>query len=427
LTLGLSAADAQATRTQWIATWGASPQAAVPGTLSAVGFQDQTVRDIVATSVGGEWVRVQFANTFGRTSLEIGQAAVGVVDDPTGLAPSASQPLSFGASSAVLSQAGLVPGTNRELSFDGKPSVVIPPGSEALSDPIDMTVRPLQDLAVSLFLPRATGPATWHADGQQVNYLARGNHTRDTGASAYTTSVRSWYYVNSVDVASTGAELGTVVALGDSITDGYQSSNNENARWPNDLARRLNALFGPTLGVVDEGIGGNRVLNGSEGYGVSALSRFRRDVLSQPGVRDVILLEGINDIQFSRDTTALTAPHTSVSAAQIITGYKELIAMAHTAGVRIFGGTLTPDGGSQAASATGEATRLAVNHWILTSGAFDGVIDFAKALADPVDPLRLDPAYDSGDHLHPNNAGYRAMASAVNLAMLGACGPCFGF
>jgi lysophospholipase L1-like esterase len=387
--------------------------------LSAVGFDDQTVRDIIDTSVGGNTVRVQFANTFGRLPLDIGRAAVGIANEQAGLLPSASGPVSFGWSSAVLLRAGVVPDTNVQLSFDGRASVLIPPGAEVLSDPVALKVRPLQNLAVSIFLPRPTGPATWHADAQQVNFIAKGDHALDSGASAYTTQRRSWYFLDRVDVVKTARDLGAVVVLGDSISDGYRSSDNDNDRWPNDLARRLDDPPGPTLSVVDEGIGGNRLLNNSEGYGQSALSRLDRDVLDVPGVKDVVVLEGTNDIQFSHLTTALTSPHTEVSADQIIAGYKELISQAHAAGLKIYGGTLLPFEGSNTSDAAEERIREAVNHWILTSGAFDRVIDFAKTLADPTDPLRLNPTYDSGDHLHPNDAGYRAMADAVNLVTLG--------
>jgi lysophospholipase L1-like esterase len=415
----LSAPRAGSADTQWLATWGASPQGPVPHTLSAVGFKDQTLRDIIDTSVGGNAVRVQFVNTFGRRTLDIGRAAVGLAGEQAGLRPSSTGPVSFGWSLAVLPRAGIESGTNELLSFGGRASVLIPPGGEVLSDPVALKVQPLQDLAVSIFLPRPTGPATWHADAQQVNFIAKGDHALDAGASAYTNQMRSWYLLDRVDVARTAGERGAVVVLGDSITDGYRSSDNDNDRWPNDLARRLHALPGPTLSVVDEGIGGNRLLHNSQGYGESALARFDRDVLDVPGVKDVVVLEGTNDIQFSHLTSALTSPHTEVSADQLIAGYKELIARAHAAGLKIFGGTLPPLQGSSTSNAAEEAKREAVNHWILSSGAFDGVIDFAKTLADPTDPLRLNPTYDSGDHLHPNDDGYRRMADAVNLVTLG--------
>ena len=200
-----------------------------------------------------------------------------------------------------------------------------------------------------------------------------------------------------------------MVALGDSITDGVGSTAGADARWPNDLARRLDALAGPTLAVADEGVGGNRVLIGARCCGASAEARFERDALDQPGVRDIIVLEGINDIGFSLG---------GVSTAQIIAGYEQLIGHAHARGLRIFGATLLPFQGAGYYTPAGEATREAVNTWIRTSGAFDGVVDFDAVMRDPADPLRLNPAYDCGDHLHPDDAGYQAMADAISLQML---------
>ncbi|MBV9801136.1 MAG: SGNH/GDSL hydrolase family protein, partial [Solirubrobacterales bacterium] len=219
---------------------------------------------------------------------------------------------------------------------------------------------------------------------------------------------------------------GSVVAFGDSITDGAASQVGANDRWPNLLARRLDAARGDNApSVVDEGIGGNRVLNDSPCFGVSALARFSRDVLSQTGVKDVILLEGINDIGFSQVTPANApiafgcfTPNTNVSARQIEAGYEQLIAMAHAHGLKMFGGILTPFKGSFYWSPAAEAKREAVNNWIRTSGAFDGVIDFAKAVEDPYNPQYFNPAYNSGDNLHPNDAGYQAMANAIDLALL---------
>jgi lysophospholipase L1-like esterase len=382
--------------THWVASWGASPQAPVLGDRAELGFQNQTIRNIVFTSVGGSMVRIRFTNAFGAFPLRIGSAAVGV----------------------QRSGARVAPGTSFPLSFDGRPSVVIAPGSEALSDPVHLPVLPLEKLAVSVYLPDATGPATQHVDAQQVNYLAAGDHALDLGAAPFRVQTRSWFFVDRVDVFSPPRVLGSVIALGDSITDGVHSPTDANARWPNDLARRLDARHGTTLGVVDEGIGGNRVLNDSPCCGVNAIERFRADVADQPGAREVILLEGINDIGFGQHTTPLTAPNVNVSAAQIIAGYEAIIAQAHAAGLKIFGATLTPFGGARYWTPDGEAKRDVINEWIRTSGAFDGVIDFASAVADPSDPDILNPAYDSGDHLHPNAAGYRAMAQAINLATL---------
>jgi lysophospholipase L1-like esterase len=279
-------------------------------------------------------------------------------------------------------------------------------------------VQPLQQLAVSLFLPRATGPATEHAVAQQVNYMARGDHVLDPGGASFTTKTFSWYYVASVDVLAPARDLGTLVGFGDSITDGVNSGTNTNARWPNDLARRLHPRTGDTLSVVDEGIGGNRLLNTAPCCGVSALARFKRDVLHRAGIREVILLEGVNDIDQSQHTGASSAPHDDISAAQIIAGYRRLISEAHAAHLRIFGATVLPFRGARYWTPAGEAKREAINDWILHGGAFDGVIDFSHAVADAGVPTMLDPAYDSGDHLHPNRRGYQAMANAIDLSML---------
>jgi lysophospholipase L1-like esterase len=381
----------------WVATWGASPQEAVSGALSATGFDNQTIRNIVFTSVGGNAVRLELTNTFGATPLTIGRVTVGVAG----------------------SGAAVVPGTIHVVRFGGSTSIQIPPGAQVLSDPVAMNVKPLQELALSVYVPDATGPATNHSDAQQVNYVSTaGDHAGQLSGAAFTTQSQSWYYVDAVSVRSTRA-AGTVVAFGDSITDGFHSTVGANARWPNDLARRLVAHSGRTLAVADEGISGDRVLNSDECCGVDALSRFDRDALSQPGVRDIIVLEGINDIGWSDlPPNPLTDPNTSVSAAQIIAGYKQLIAYAHQNGLKIFGATLTPFKGSAYYTAAGERKREIINHWIRTSGAFNGVIDFDKVVRDPSDPLIINPIYDSGDHLHPNDAGYQAMANAVSLAML---------
>jgi len=382
---------------RWVTAWGASPQEAVTGALSATGFDNQTIRNIVFTSVGGNAVRLELTNTFGATPLDIGRVTVGVA----------------GAGAAVL------PGTLHVVRFGGSRSIEIPPGAQVLSDPVAMKVGPLQELALSVYVPHATGPATNHSDAQQVNFVSTaGDHAGQASGAAFTTQTQSWYFVDGVVMRSASA-TGTVVAFGDSITDGYHSTVGANARWPNFLARRLDAVHGRTLSVADEGISGDRVLNDSECCGVNALARFERDVLSQPGVKDVILLEGINDIGFSDlPPNPLTDPNTNVSAAQIIAGYKQLIAYAHEHGLKIFGGTLTPFKGAAYYTAAGEKKREAINHWIRTSGAFDGVIDFDKTVRSPTNPLIINPAYDSGDHLHPNDAGYQAMANAIRLVML---------
>jgi lysophospholipase L1-like esterase len=379
----------------------------MPGTFSvqaSAGFSDQTVRNIVYTSVGGDSLRVQVSNTFGAAPLTVGAVGVG----------------------AVLDGAQLVPGTSRTLTFGGKTAVTIPAGAQALSDPLAMPVRPLEDLAVSLYLPDATGPATYHQIAGQTNYVASGDHSGDVAGGAYTTTSTSWFFVDGLDVSSSTAD-GTVVAVGDSITDGYESLAGSNARWPNYLARRLDAQLGDRApGVVDEGISGNRVLNDSSCYGVSAEARFGRDALDQPGVKAVIVLEGINDIGFAgeQDTGCYTPNDPSVTAAEIEAGYRQLAAMAHARGVRIYFGTLTPFAGSHTVyggyygTSSGETLREEVNNWIRTSGAFNGVINFSAAVQDPQDPLYLNPVYNSGDSLHPGDLGYEAMANAIPLSFV---------
>jgi lysophospholipase L1-like esterase len=347
---------------------------------------------VVWASAGGRSARIRLSNVFGTRPVTFSQLDIGV---------------SAGG-------AAVTAGTNRPITFAGRAAVAIKPGSEAVSDPVRLNVPAGTDLVVSLFTAAATGPATYHADAQQTSYLSAGNHAGRASADAFTTTNGAWYFLDDVDVR---AADGAVVAFGDSITDGYQSAVGANARWPNDLARRLQAA-GQARAVVDEGISGNRLLHDSACSGESGLGRFARDVAGRSGARYVILLEGINDIGDSQDPdSGCTAPNTNVSAAQIIAGDQRIIVAAHAAGLKIFGATLTPFQGSAYYSAAGEAKREAVNRWIRTSHAFDGVIDFDRAVRDPAAPLELAPAYDSGDHLHPNDAGYQAMANKISLTM----------
>lgn len=392
------AAASAAPAPPWVGTWAAGP---VSGATSASAtcpaasgaLTGQTIRNIVYPSVGGDKVRVRFSNAFGTSPLTIGAASIGV--EGTG--------------------ADLVPGTNTPLTFGGSRSITLPPGSEALSDPAGLAVTEQQDLAVSVYVPRFSGPATYHLLAAQTNYLsASGNFADATTSASYPTTISCWMFVDGVDVVPSARIAGSVIAFGDSITDAARSTTNANDRWPNYLARRFDALPGRTMSVVDEGISGNSILRGARNLaGVSALARLGRDMLQQPGAKDVILLEGINDIGQS---DLGNTPY--VSAADLISAYKQIIARAHAAGLKIYGATLTPFKGAGYWSPAGEATREAVNHWILTSGAFDGTIDFAAATADPADPQVLNPAYDSGDHLHPNDAGCQAMANAVSLKLL---------
>lgn len=377
----------------WVATWAASP---VSGDTTS--FADQTVRNVVYTSVSGSQARIRLSNRFGTQAVTIGAISVG----------------------EVLNGARLLPGSTYAVTFDGRASVTIPAGRDVVSDPVRMHVSGLTELAVDLYLPDPTGPANYHALAWQTNYVAAGDHAGDVAGEAFTTKVGSWYYVDGVDVFNLSTP-GTVVAFGDSITDVGHTQVDAEARWPNYLSRRLVDAFGRDApAVVNEGISANRVLYDTAGGGESALTRFQRDALSQPGVRAVILLEGINDI-------GRTDP--SATAAEIEAGYRRLIAMAHAAGVPIFAGTLLPFAGSDCVyhgnygTAAGEAERVRVNHWIRTSHAFDGVVDFDTVTANPDAPEFLRPSYNAtgganctvADSLHPNDLGSEAMADAVPL------------
>ena len=403
---GASTKPAQPSGGGWVASWAASPMA------GSTSFSDQTVRNIIDTSVGGTSLRVHLSNAFGSAPLQVGAVSVGV----------------------VLNGSQLLPGTSRTVTFGGKTSVAIPSGAQQVSDPVSFDVRPGTELAVSVYLPDTTGGATNHSDAQQNNYTAPGNHASDSAPTAYTGTTGSWYFVDGLDVYSKSAD-GTVVAFGDSITDGYLSLTGANARWPNYLARRLDAVPGGRApGIVDEGISGNRVLSDSTCYGVSALSRFERDALSQPGVKSVILLEGINDIGFAGmpDSGCSDPNNPNVTAAQIESGYKTLIAEAHAKGVKIYAGTRLPVMGSNSVyggyfgTAHGEQLREQVNAWIQASRSFDGVIDFARIMADPYNSQYINPAYGAnsasaatGDALHPNDVGYEAMAEAIPPGFVG--------
>jgi lysophospholipase L1-like esterase len=373
----------------WVGTWGASPQQPVTAFGSAPSFTNQTVREIVRISVGGERFRVRLTNEFG------------------------AQPLLIGAAHVAISAGGaaIKPGTDRVLTFSGHSSITVPPGAPILSDPVDLKAADLASLAISIYLPQTTGPATWHLEGKQTAHIVLGDATgaSDLGASATTSTAR--FFLSGVEAGSFERKS-TVVTFGDSITDGTQSTVDTNHRWPDRLAERLAASGDDDTGVVNEGISGNRILH--DNAGPNALSRLDRDVLATPGVRFMTVLLGINDIGFGG-----FIPTEAVTADDIIGGYRQLIARAHSRGVRIYGATLTPfdNVGSPYFSAAHEVERQAVNAWIRTSGEFDAVIDFDKVVRDPNNPSKLLPAFDSGDHLHPSDAGYKAMADSINLKL----------
>ncbi len=383
------AGSGQAPKPQWVGTWASSPMLAQGG-FSLRPFCGDTLREIVHISNGGQELRVRFTNEFGLDQLIIGDAHVALSADGGAIAP----------------------GTDHALTFGGAKTVSIPPGAVVYSDPVALAVQPLSNVAVSFYLPAQVMRAeTYHAFGDQDNYVANGDQT-GAGTLSQATTFTSWYFLSGIDVpAVDGARA--IVTLGDSITDGAHSTLNGNDRWPDVLAARLKQDHNlQNVAVLNEGIGGNRVLN--DGAGPSALARLDRDVLAQNGVRYVIVLESINDIgRLAR----LFAPEDNVTAEQLEQGLKQIVDAAHEHGIKAYGATLTPYGGAGYYSEKGEQVREAVNNWIRTSGTFDGVIDFDKITRDPANPNRFTPAYDSGDHLHPNDAGYKAMADGIDLKL----------
>jgi lysophospholipase L1-like esterase len=378
----------------WVATWGASPVAPLPANTTNTGFTNQTVRLIVHTSLGGNEVRVRLSNAFGTESLAIGAAHVALRS----------------------MNAGIVSGTDRALTFSGSNSVTIPPGALVVSDSVKLDVPALADLAVSLYLPGPTGQATWHAAAFSTNYISKAGDFTGAADLPVDHTVTSWFYLTDVEVKSSKDTL-AIVTFGDSITDGTRSTPDTNHRWPNLLAERL-AEHHIKLSVVDEGIAGNRVLH--DFVGPNALARFDRDVLAQPGVGYVTVLLGINDIGDIGRLPAVAQPGRSpqpVSADEIIAGHRQMITRAHEHGLKILGCTLTPFEGAAYFSAEGETKRQAVNKFIRAGGAYDAVIDFDAVVRDPAHPERFLGMYDSGDHLHPNDAGYKAMADAIDLSL----------
>lgn len=369
-----------------VASWAAAPVSAAPADANRI--NNQTVRNVIHLSVGGDKVRVKFSNRYGTSALLLNGASVAI-------------------------RAGgesIVAGTSRTLTFGGLPaaSFMIPIGAELVSDWTDLPVADQTDLAVDFYLASdtsaSTSPITLHnarPAGQVLSYLAAGNQVGSTTLPTEATRTQ-WYYTVGVDVAAPKA-VGAIVAFGDSITDGTASTLNANARWPDFLARRT--IAGQSgispMGVPNLGIGGNRVLNG--GTGEPALTRFDRDALAQTGSTHIIVLEGINDISGG------------ATAAAIIQGHRQLIKRAHARGLKIYGATLTTFFNAIAMNPQREVERQALNNWIRTSGAYDGVIDFEAAVRDPANPLRMRPEFDSGDTLHPNSAGYEAMANAIDL------------
>jgi lysophospholipase L1-like esterase len=390
LILALAVVSAQpllAKPQKWVGTWASSPLLDAHAKPAEEVLTGTTLREVVHVSIGGEMVRVRFSNLYGTTPLMIGAAEI----------------------AQTLKGADTVAGTGKALTFHGTPSVSIPPGALAVSDPIPFKFAPLSDVTVSFYLPSPSGPVTEHQLGVATSYHAQGNVVSSATLNAPTT-LTSWEYLNGIDTLAAD-RAGAVITIGDSITDGAKSTPDTNQRWPDELARRLQAdpKF-RDLAVLNEGISGNKLLR--DGAGPNALARFDRDVIAQSGGKYLLILEGINDIGRLHDF-----PDSGLTAADMIFALNQMIVRAHAHGIAVIGCTLTPYHGAGYYTENGEAIRKAVNDWIRNGGAFDGVVDFEAAVRDPNHPDTFLPANDPGDHLHPNDAGYKAMGDAIDLKL----------
>ncbi|MCM1970834.1 SGNH/GDSL hydrolase family protein [Streptomyces sp. G1] len=384
----------------WVGTWSASPGAAEPGT-EVEGMAGRSVRNVVHTSVGGTSARVTLSNLYGQSPLTITHASLAV------------------ASGSDTAQA--LTDTMRRLTFGGDTTVVIPPGGQVLSDAVRVAVPADADVLVTTYSPTPSGPVTYHRHARQTSYVAQGDRTEDATGTAYTEKVGVWRYLTALDVLSKDAD-GTVVVLGDSLTDGITSTSGANRRWTDGLVRRLRAAQAagedvPRYGVANQGISGNRILTGGLGRPAdnpSGLDRFGRDVLDRTNVKVVIIVLGINDIL--RDPQ-LADPD------RVVGGLRTMVGQAHARGLKVIGATLMPFGGHPGYTDARESVRQQINSRIRSGEVFDAVVDFDKALRDPYNPRKLRPEYDSGDHLHMSDRGYERMAETVDLKSLKGSAP----
>ncbi|MGV9565228.1 SGNH/GDSL hydrolase family protein [Streptomyces sp. NPDC003480] len=383
----------------WVSTWSASPSGAEPGTVTD-GMAGRSVRNVVHTDVGGTSARITLSNLYGRQPLAVTHASIAL---------------------AWTGGPAAVAGTMRRLTFGGAVSFVIPAGRQAVSDAVPIAVPHDSDVLVTTYSPTRSGPVTYHRHARQISYAARGDRTEDTSGTAYTEQSPSWRYLAALDVLSEEA-AGTVVALGDSITDGITSTEGADRRWTDVLAERLRRAAGsddvPRYSVVNQGISGNRVLaDGGPGRSAdnpSALGRFDRDVLARTNVRAVVVDLGVNDIL--RDPGRADPD-------RITAGLRTLVRRAHAHGLKVVGATLMPFEGHRGYRADRERVRQAVNARIRSGTVYDAVVDFDEALRDPYDPRRLRPDYDSGDHLHPSDRGFARMAEVFDLTSLKGAAP----
>ena len=405
------AAQEAHTREHWIATWGTAQQLAVETQPSWVeppprktqtgppppspippfpaSFRDETVRMVVRASLGGRLVRIALSNALGMRPVRVGAVHVALRERDS----------------------KIVAGSDRAAQFGGRASFTVQPGALVVSDPIELAVPVLAELAVSLYLPEDTGAPTTHALALNTTFVARGNAVADASMPGAAMN-RTYFWLAGVEVLA-AADTGTIVAFGDSITDGFSTTPDSHREWPSMLAAKLASNRGNVRwAVANAGISGNRVRR--DVVGVSALARFDRDVLARAGVKWLVLLEGINDITFSALPRAPAGERTS--ADQLVEALEQVVARAHACGIKVMGGTLTPMDGLWLHNPETEAMRAAVNQWVRTSGNLDAIADFDAATRDPAHPERLRPELDSGDHIHPNDAGNAAMAAAIDTS-----------
>jgi lysophospholipase L1-like esterase len=381
----------------WVGSWAASLQVPEPANaLPPEELRDATLRQIVHLSVGGAELRVHLSNAFGTAPLDIDSVHIA-----RPLSPSGDK---------------IDPTTDKPLTFGGSPDVMIPAGAEYISDPVDYPVTALSNLAISFHLQEPPAQQTGHPGSRATSYVVHGNLV-SSAELPNATRVDHWYQIAAVDVTRP-ADAVSIVALGDSITDGHASTTDGNDRWTDVLAERLQgSLATNTIGVLNAGIGGNHLL--VDGLGPNALARFNRDVLAQTGVHYVIVFEGVNDLGGLTRLSEMPVAEHEALVARILSAYQQIILRAHAHGLEVIGATITPYAGSDYYNPTAkdEVDRQAVNAWIRAPGHFDAVIDFDKVMRDPIHPDHMLPDYDSGDHLHPSPAGYRAMADAIPLSL----------
>ncbi|HEX6895760.1 MAG TPA: SGNH/GDSL hydrolase family protein [Bryobacteraceae bacterium] len=384
----------------WVGTWSTADVVRPPARPPAPGqpqqpqqpalaIKNQTLREIVHVSLGGSRARIVLSNAFGTVPLAVGAAQLAARDK----------------------ESSIVAGSGHPVTFGGRASITIPAGAEMFSDPVNLTIAPMSDLAIDLFVPDDLSEAnlTSHFGANQTNYLSKTGNFAGSAEFPVASTTPSWFFLDRVEVTAPD-QVRALVAFGDSITDGTRSTANTNSRWPDFLAKRLLAKPGNVRGVLNAAIAGNRLLSEAViPFGINALARFDRDVIAQTGATDVIVLEGINDIGMARPP--------GPSAEDLIAAHEQMVARAHAHGMKIFGATLTPFEGAAYFTPEGELKRQAFNKWMRTGKVYDGVIDFDEVVRDPQNPSKMLPRFDSGDHLHPNDTGYEAMGNAIDLKL----------